>query len=162
MEDAKAAFFGNLQQSNYVHVFSPERLRPVIGLLCYVMLRLPPPPLPSLQLRPDSQHRELLCIKVRGRRTLQRSLVLGNTLYSMQPQLRRATGEFLNSAASCPLLFSSGALLEALGRLLGLSTARCDVGLCHPRDERLVSILLGGRGVRPRAVSASLVLLERE
>ena len=36
LEDAKAAFFGNLQQSNYVHVFSPERLRPVIGLLCYV------------------------------------------------------------------------------------------------------------------------------
>ena len=54
------------------------------------MLRLPLPPLPSLQLRPDSQHRELLCIKVRGRRTLQRSLVLGNTLYSMQPQVRRA------------------------------------------------------------------------
>ena len=51
----------------------------------------PLPPLPSLQLRTDSLRRELLCIKVRRtRRTLQRSPVLGNTLYSMQPQVRRA------------------------------------------------------------------------
>ena len=70
------------------------------------------PPLPFLQLSPDSQHREHRCIKVRTRRTLQPRQVLINTLYSMQPQIPVARG--VPEVCCCTPLRRSAALAAML------------------------------------------------